>query len=248
MPQGADFGRPAKPDAGPQASRDDRRPGSLGPRGVMLRLMALTVVIGCVVLIAGLVAFILDIVQSRSPNRATGEGIVVLTGGRDRIDVALDVLAEGSAKRLLISGVNPATTADAIRRQTGGTAQLFSCCVDLGRRAETTIGNAYETADWVAAHGFKSIVIVTSAYHVPRALVEMRAAFARRGLHVRIQAIGVRKASLSGAALAFEGETLRLLLSEYVKYMLAHGRVLAEDFGLAPLRVTGLAASGRSTV
>lgn len=209
-----------------------RRPGGLGRR---LRRVALAVVgIVCALALAGLVGFVAEIVGARTPDNARGDGVVVLTGGRDRVDVALSILERGAARRLLISGVNPTTTAEAIRRQTEAPAPLFACCVDLGRLAETTYGNAREAADWAARHQFGSLVVVTSAYHVPRALTEMRAEFQRRGLTVALQAIAVRKADLGATALSFEPETLRVLVAEYVKYMLAHARVLAERTGLAP--------------
>ncbi|MBP0500939.1 YdcF family protein, partial [Mycobacterium tuberculosis] len=76
-----------------------------------------------------------------------------------------------------------------------------------------TNGNAREAADWAAENHFGSLVIVTSAYHVPRALTEMRAEFRRRGLTVELQAIGVRKHSLGATAASFDPETLRVLLA-----------------------------------
>lgn len=219
-------------------TEDTRNGGSDGRRSSVVRrlrrVFLALVAAGIAVMFVGLVGFVVEIIGARHPEKARGDGVVVLTGGRDRVDVALAILQSGAARRLLISGVNPTTTADAIRRQTETPANLFACCVDLGRRAETTYGNAREAADWAAEHQFASLVVVTSAYHIPRALTEMRAEFRRRGLNVTLQAIAVRKADLGATVLSFEPETVRVLAAEYVKYMLAHVRLIAERAGLQP--------------
>ena len=36
-----------------------------------------------------------------------------------------------------------------------------------------TRGNAAETAEWARAHQVRSLIVVTSAYHMPRALAEL---------------------------------------------------------------------------
>lgn len=116
-------------------------------------------------------------------------GAVVLTGGQGRVDAGVRLLAEGRARRLLISGVNPRTTEAAIRRavapavvRNGGDGErqrlegLFTCCVQLGRSALDTVGNARETRDWATARGLDRLLVVTSDYHMPRALLELRRA------------------------------------------------------------------------
>jgi uncharacterized SAM-binding protein YcdF (DUF218 family) len=222
------------------ARRPWRRPRRFGR---WLRRAVLVVIgAGFAVALVGLVGFVAEIVGARHPETARGDGVVVLTGGRDRVDAGLAILQRGGARRLLISGVHPATSAEAIRRQTEAPAPLFACCVDLGRRAETTYGNAREAADWAAAHRFASLVVVTSAYHIPRALTEMRAEFRRRGLDVALQAIAVRKADLGAAALSSEPETLRVLVAEYVKYMLTNARLVAERAGFTPVAALSPAA------
>ncbi|MEM7425211.1 MAG: YdcF family protein [Pseudomonadota bacterium] len=100
------------------------------------------------------------------------DAIVVLTGGAARIETGLRLLRLRRGKRLLISGVNPATTVDQLVRSTKTPRRLFECCVDLGRVARNTEGNARETAAWAAAHGFDSLILVTSSYHMPRSVLE----------------------------------------------------------------------------
>jgi hypothetical protein len=82
-------------------------------------------------------------------------------------------LAQGYAKRLLISGVNEKTSREQISSLNPGQRRLFDCCVDLDYRARNTIGNAIETRRWTEENGFDAIIVVTSNYHMPRTLVEL---------------------------------------------------------------------------
>ncbi|MFV2093429.1 MAG: YdcF family protein [Hyphomicrobiales bacterium] len=145
---------------------------------------------------------------------ASADGIVVFTGGKDRIAVAANLLAQGRGRRLLISGVNPSTP----RRDLEGLApemeQLSDCCIDLGRQAEDTIGNARETADWANGYGFRSLLVVTSAYHLPRSLTELSSAMPDAVL-TGVPVVSARLARPWWRDRA----ALRLLMSEYTKYL-----------------------------
>lgn len=107
---------------------------------------------------------------------ADADAIVALTGGEGRVATGVAVLAEGRGERLLISGGNPEVTMDAIRAAAGAPPELFDCCVDIGVEAANTVGNAEETARWAASHGYQRLIIVTSDFHMPRALLELKAA------------------------------------------------------------------------
>ena len=107
------------------------------------------------------------------------DGIVVLTGDEDRISEAIQLLAKGRAGRLLISGVNKATRAPQIislNKASRGEASLFRCCVDLDRRSLNTEENAFEATVWAKSRGYRSLIVVTSTYHMPRTLIELRQA------------------------------------------------------------------------
>src|SRR6202050_3689879 len=106
------------------------------------------------------------------PSR-TADGIVVLTGGSSRVSDAMELLADGYGKRLLISGVHPASGASDISRSLSDNQSLLNCCVDLDRSAINTRSNAAETRRWVHERGFKSLIAVTSNYHMARAIVEL---------------------------------------------------------------------------
>lgn len=121
----------------------------------------------------GFLGFVYHLDRFEQPPETRADGIVAMTGGAQRIGDAIDLLAKGYAKRLLISGVNENTSRDQIARLNPGQRRLFDCCVDLDYRARNTIGNAIETRRWAEANGFDAIIVVTSNYHMPRTLVEL---------------------------------------------------------------------------
>ena len=104
------------------------------------------------------------------------DGVVALTGASSmRIEAATKLLELGKGKRLLISGVNRQVRPAELRDVARGAGRAYDCCVDIGFAAEDTQGNARETAAWVRAHGFRSLIVVTSDYHMPRSLLELHA-------------------------------------------------------------------------
>ena len=110
-----------------------------------------------------------------SPVQASA--VVVLTGGGGhRIAAAMTVFERGIGQRLLISGVHRDTTREDLRDLWHGHPPRFDCCVDLDVEALSTRGNAIETAQWAEYNQFQKLLLVTSDYHLPRALVELRAA------------------------------------------------------------------------
>ncbi|MET0309708.1 MAG: YdcF family protein [Sphingomonas sp.] len=105
-------------------------------------------------------------------NRKT-DAIVVLTGGSGRIARGLDVLRAGDAERMLVSGVDPDVRPHELAAQFKNDRRLFDCCVDLGHESVDTRSNAEETAGWVQKHGYKSVRLVTSDWHMARARMEL---------------------------------------------------------------------------
>ena len=101
-------------------------------------------------------------------------GIVALTGGGGRIEAALTLMQARSADRMLITGVNPDTRKSELAATLPQADEMFDCCVDIGQQAETTRGNALETRDWVVQKDYDRIIVVTTDYHLPRAIAEIR--------------------------------------------------------------------------
>jgi uncharacterized SAM-binding protein YcdF (DUF218 family) len=150
---------------------------------------------------------------------AKADGIVVLTGGSSRISDAVELLASKRGRRLLISGVNPATRQQEIARLMPEYKKIFECCVDLDRSALNTVGNAVETRRWAKDQGFKSLIVVTSNYHIPRAMAELSHQLPEASL-IAFPVVTHRLTDMwSNEA------TARLLFFEYLKYMVAQVRM-----------------------
>ena len=153
------------------------------------------------------------------------DAIVVLTGSDNRIPEGIKLLSRGKARRLLISGVNPATKRKELVDLAPGSKHLFLCCVDLGREARDTVGNANETGQWVKERQFKSLIVVTSSFHMPRSLAELRRALPS----VELIPYPVQTPSLDGWW--WHAGTLQLLLGEYVKFLPAFVRCFGAQIG-----------------
>lgn len=132
-----------------------------------------------VILLIGFGHFTASIARMTPPARATADGIVVLTGGEDRISAALGLLDKGQGRRLLISGADIGEGVPAEMRRWAARKTEFDvqpCCIDLGFEARSTAGNAREAARWAQAHGFASLIVVTTGRHMPRSIAEFRRA------------------------------------------------------------------------
>jgi uncharacterized SAM-binding protein YcdF (DUF218 family) len=152
------------------------------------------------------------------------DGIVVLTGGASRIADAIELLADGHGQRLLISGVNPTTRAVELQKQNPQYARMFNCCIDLDRTASNTIGNALETRRWARSRNFHSLVVVTSSYHMPRAMAELE----NQLPDVTLIPFPVVTEKLRAEPWWSNSASARLLATEYLKYLVARVRILLE--------------------
>jgi uncharacterized SAM-binding protein YcdF (DUF218 family) len=204
--------------------------------------VAKLVVLGGLALVLGFLAFLWLLPNEEVVLDRKADGIVVLTGGTSRVTDALELLAAGRGKRLLITGVNPGTTTADIAHQVAGYDRLLACCVDLDYSAINTLGNAVETRRWAIDRGFHSLVIVTSAYHMPRALAEI----AHQLPDATLIPFPVVSDRLRIEPWWSNGATTRLVLSEYFKYLFAHLR-MRFDAVTAETESVRFAAAGRST-
>lgn len=127
---------------------------------------------------AGLFAFGARVANSTpAAEPRNSDGIVALTGASSvRIEAAVKLLEAGKAKRLLVSGVNKEVSRNDMREVTHDYGRTFDCCVDLGFQASDTQGNAKEISSWARYHKYKTLIVVTADYHMPRSILELRAA------------------------------------------------------------------------
>lgn len=161
------------------------RPDS--PAGGRTRFRRLALHVGAVCLglalawAGGLVGFVAMIPSEAGDVTTTTDAIVVLTGGSERLEEGLRLLANGQAQKLLISGVHQEVDLDELlhslpAQEPAIAADEAACCIRLGHSADNTAGNAREAAEWMAAERFASLRLVTGAYHMPRSLLEFRRA------------------------------------------------------------------------
>lgn len=167
--------------------------------------------------IAGFLQFADKVASLQPPASPRADAIIVLTGGFQRIDQGVELLKAGAGKRLLISGVHPTTTRSQIRRNTQSSAALFTCCVDIGREAVDTIGNAVEASNWIADRGYRSILVVTNNYHMPRSLLELR----RARPETKFIAYPVVNSDLKTSNWLRNPLFMKAILLEYAKYSVA---------------------------
>lgn len=108
----------------------------------------------------------------QEPERKT-DAVIVLTGGKNRIETGLQLFADGMAPQLFITGVHTDTSRREILGRWRGKDALPACCITLGYEARSTVQNAQETRDWLEDTDFHSIRIVTGNYHMNRAWLEL---------------------------------------------------------------------------
>ena len=156
-----------------------------------------------------------------APEPAAADGVVALTGpSAERINAAVRLLEQGKGQRLLVSGVNREVRREELRALTPGSSRLFDCCVDLGFDAEDTMGNAQEIAAWARAKDFDSLIVVTSDYHMPRSLLEIRG----MAPEVALTSHAVRTPSLDTANWWRSPADARRMALEYNKYLVVLAR------------------------
>jgi len=139
---------------------------------LLAKLIVNTAVLSVAAWIIGLTIFAASLPKLNSANQSTtAGGIIVLTGGKGRLQAGLQLLAEKRGARLLVSGVHPAVANNDLLHVTKAPQYLFDCCVDLDRTSIDTIDNAEQSAEWARTHGYKSVYLVTADYHMRRSLL-----------------------------------------------------------------------------
>jgi uncharacterized SAM-binding protein YcdF (DUF218 family) len=192
------------------------------------RLIIGFILVLAVVWTAGLFLFINSLPKPATDAPPKGDGIVVYTGGGGaRISAGMEIFEKGGGDRLLISGVHPGTSRARVNEFWTGEQGLFDCCVDLGREALSTEGNAEEVTSWAEQLGYSSLVLVTSEYHMPRAITATK---------VRMPDIVIIPYAVASGYIDDKGrpsslEAWRKLASEYSKFLIAHVRALFASFG-----------------
>ncbi|HRK71337.1 MAG TPA: YdcF family protein [Micropepsaceae bacterium] len=183
------------------------------------RSLASAVSLLILALAAGFLVFVATL-PGPGENPAPADGIVALTGGEQRIEAALALLADGKARRLLISGLHPDTLREDVAARAGA-RPFMDCCIDLDWIAQNTEGNAGAAARWARDHSFSRIIVVTANYHMPRAILELETAMPETDW----VPYAVVPESIAAEDWWQDADAMRLLGSEYMKLIAAGGRV-----------------------
>jgi uncharacterized SAM-binding protein YcdF (DUF218 family) len=197
-----------------ELSRSEGEPVRRGLVRRMLRWGGFAFVIAAALVFGGFLRFADSVTTLKPPPDPRADAIVVLTGGYQRIDQAVELLQKGAGKRLLISGVHPTTTRAQLRKMTQAAPELFACCVDIGYDALDTIGNAEEASNWIHAKGYK--------YHMPRSLSEL----AYVDPETQFIPYPVVNTDLKSSNWFTDPNAMRVMLAEYAKVLLAGARNL----------------------
>ena len=139
------------------------------------------------------------------------DAIVVLTGGPKRIERGIELLERGRAERMLVSGVERTVRPVDLARTYQASEALFDCCIDLGRESVDTRSNAEETAQWLRRNKFRTVRLVTTDWHMPRARFEL----ARQTADIEVLGDAIQS-----------NPSFTQLFTEYNKYLLRHAAIL----------------------
>jgi uncharacterized SAM-binding protein YcdF (DUF218 family) len=164
----------------------------------------------------GFGAFVATLPRPQASDDAQADGIVALTGDGGRLAPAVALLEMGNGGRLLITGVNKLISKTELKSLLKG-GPSFDCCADLGFAAADTRGNAQEAASWTHKHHYRSLIVVTAAYHMPRSLLEFGAEMPD------VKLVPFPVAADAPAALSWQN--VKRLQGEYAKYLAARFRV-----------------------
>lgn len=186
----------------------------------MMRAALLALLAAVIAFIAGFWQFA-ERVRERPGTPPQSDAIVALTGGSvERLSTGVRLLQEHKGERLLISGVNRIVTDAELYHALNVEPALGQCCIDIGRSADDTLGNAAETAAWARQHGYTRIILVTDDYHMPRSYAEISAA----APEVQIIPYSVRTRFTDPALWRSDIGAASRLGAEYVKYLVIKGR------------------------
>ncbi len=187
------------------------------------RALRLSAAAGGAVLAAwlgGLIWFGESLPRGPAAGTTPTDAVVVLTGGTGRLAAGVRLLASGQARKLFVSGVHRGVDVAGILRLVKQQGRELECCMVLGHTADNTRGNAEETAEWIRKEGFASLRLVTANYHMRRSLLEFR----RLMPEITIIPHPAFPDGFRADQWWRHPPSLRLVASEYVKYLVALAR------------------------
>lgn len=175
--------------------------------------------------VGGYLSYIKDVKDLPVNAVQKADAIVVLTGTPARLTRGFDLLKNEHGKRLLISGVNAGVSNTTLRLAIGESDEIMQCCVDIGRKALDTVGNANEVVLWAIENEFDDIYVVTSGYHMPRSLVELRRVLP----DAELRPVAVQEGLVDLQNWWKNPKTMYILAAEFNKYLFSLIRARTES-------------------
>ena len=179
------------------------------------------IVLGVTVWIIGFGIFCLYALSFKFQPAEKTDAIVVLTGGGERIQTALGLLKDHYADHLLISGVHQSVKPADL---TGDLNPDLAAHITLGYQAQDTRGNARETADFINDNNIKTLLLVTSFYHMPRSVFEVL----KEAPDVQIIPLPVFPKSFNDSVDWIRTRYAWLLFVEYHKFLVTRAQYMVE--------------------
>lgn len=176
-------------------------------------LKALTTL--AVILILAVSALFIDFTYktfSYRPVLRKADAIVVLAGGKGRVDEGVRLFRKGEAQYLLFVGVDPSVRKGDLYRPQQNDPPADR--VILEKASRNTLENAIFGRDVIARHNIRSILLITSRYHLKRAAILFRNALPR---DVVIYPYPVDTINLKESWWS-HGGSFHLLFREFYKY------------------------------
>ena len=161
-------------------------------------------------------------------NNKESLNIVILTGGTNRIKDGLKIIEDFKKSKkinykILVSGTGMGFTKSSLKKKLGPNfnPKLIQCCVDLDSVSKNTFTNASETFKWAKKNDIKEFILITSNYHMPRAILEFKNVMPK--LKIYTYAIIPKKHNIENWLNSYE--TFNLIFTEYCKYIFASLRI-----------------------
>ncbi|SNB45077.1 YdcF family protein [Geobacter sp. DSM 9736] len=149
---------------------------------------------------------------SLRPRDVAADGIVVLAGGRGRVEEGLKLFREGKARWLFLIGVDPSVRKGDLFKERPG--ESLGERVVLEKASRNTLENAIYAREILVDKKIRSIRLITSRYHMKRATVIFRNTLPK---DIAIYSHPVDSKNLRGEWWSHSG-SFRLLFGEFYKY------------------------------
>lgn len=149
---------------------------------------------------------------SARPRQVQADAIVVLAGGKGRVEEGVRLFRERRASWLFLVGVDPTVRKSDLYRPKPGDPSADN--VILEKMSRNTLENAIYGRDILAEHKVRSVLLITSRYHLKRSAILFRNALAP---DVALYPYPVDSSNVKEEWWHHLG-TFRLLFSEFYKY------------------------------